>query len=170
MKKWKVDEILNRCLLTHTMKFLLDKDWIYETKYDGFRCILNWEKEPILISRNGKVLNTMFPEIINFLQEMKDQMIPFLPIQLDGELVFLTNKFQSDFSIVQLRGRMRSQNSIEKHAREFPCHLIVFDLLQLNGEDLTNQTLIARKAKLQQFCKKVNLPTSVDMTISIESR
>ncbi|MGX9135195.1 DNA ligase D [Rummeliibacillus sp. JY-2-4R] len=149
-------------LLTQTDEIPVGEEWTYETKYDGFRCILNWEEEPVLISRNGKVLNPQFPEIIDYLQEKKELFSPYLPIQLDGELVFLINNFQSDFSQVQLRGRMRSQNSIEKHARAFPCHLIVFDVLQTNGKDLTSQPLTARKAKLQQFCKKVSLPTSVN--------
>ncbi len=40
-------------------------EWIYETKYDGFRAILQWNKEGIqLFSRNENLLNDLFPEII----------------------------------------------------------------------------------------------------------
>ena len=85
-------------LLTNATEIPVGKNWLYETKYDGFRCILEWENEPILKSRNGKILNQMFPEIINFCHEIQERISPYLPLTLDGELVYLTNNFQSEFS------------------------------------------------------------------------
>lgn len=148
-------------LLTQAEEIPKGNDWIYETKYDGFRCLLEWVDEPALISRDGKNLNQQFPEIIDFLQGIKDKIRAYLPLQLDGELVFLTNNFKSEFSVIQLRGRMRSQNSIKKHAVEFPCHFVAFDVLQLKGEKLTNLELIKRKESLREFGKGAELPTSI---------
>lgn len=158
----KVGWMLKPMLLTQADEIPKGEEWIYETKYDGFRCLVEWGEEPILISRNGKVLNPHFPEIIYFLTGIKERIRPFLPIRLDGELVFLTNNFQSDFSVVQLRGRLRSQNSIKKHSMDLPCQLVVFDLLQLKGEDVRNLPLIERKDELQKLFNKVNLPLSVN--------
>src|SRR5688572_2624391 len=107
-------------LLTAATDIPKGKDWLYEAKYDGFRCILEWNDTPILMSRNGKVLNQMFPEIISFCLEIHEKISSFLPLRLDGELVCLTNNFQSNFSMVQLRGRMRNENVIKKHVQEFP--------------------------------------------------
>ena len=148
-------------LLTQAEEIPKGNDWIYEIKYDGFRCLLAWVDEPALISRDGKNLNQQFPEIIDFLQGIKDKIRAYLPLQLDGELVFLTNNFKSEFSVIQLRGRMRSQSSIKKHAVEFPCHFAAFDVLQLKGENLANLELIKRKELLQKFGKGAELPTSI---------
>lgn len=149
-------------LLTQADEIPKGEDWLYETKYDGFRCMIEWVEKPVLVSRNGKVLNPQFPEIIDFLVEIKDRISPFLPLQLDGELVFLTNNFQSNFSVVQTRSRMSSKNSINKHAMEFPCHVVVFDLLQFKGESQTNYKLTERKDKLQRLFKAAMLPTSIN--------
>lgn len=158
----KVGWMLKPMLLTQVDEIPSGEDWIYETKYDGFRCILEWIEEPVLISRNGKNLNLQFPEILDFLYEIKDKIRPYLPLQLDGELVFLSNNLKSEFSVVQLRGRVKSQNSINKYANEFPCHYVIFDLLQRKGENLTNLELNERKEILEELCKDTNIPTSIN--------
>lgn len=113
-------------LLTAVEEIPNGDEWIYETKYDGFRCTLEWEeKTPILKSRNGKLLNQFFPEVIEFCHGIYDRIQPILPLSLDGELVYLTNDFQSDFSIVQSRGRMKNPDTIAAHLETFPCHYVV---------------------------------------------
>ena len=42
-------------LLTQAEEIPKGNDWIYETKYDGFRCLLAWVDEPALISRMEKI-------------------------------------------------------------------------------------------------------------------
>lgn len=142
-------------------------DWIYETKFDGFRCILLWEKgmqHPVLKSRNGKILNEKFPEIIEFCEGIYEDVAPHLPLSLDGELVYLVNNFQSKFSVVQKRGKMKNAKRIETYARSFPCHYIVFDLLQFEGKSYTNSDLTARKQHLKKFFVIQNLSIGVDYT------
>lgn len=149
-------------LLTAATDIPLGKNWLYEAKYDGFRCILEWESDtPILMSRNGKILNQMFPEIISFCHEILEEIRPFLPLSLDGELVYLTNNFQSNFSIVQLRGRMRTEKVITKHVQEFPCHYVIFDLLTYKGVRQTDFSMTIRKEKLQELFQTLTLPISV---------
>ncbi|WP_277584357.1 DNA ligase D [Psychrobacillus antarcticus] len=149
-------------LLTASTEVPLGNEWVYETKYDGFRCILEWENEPLLKSRNGKLLNDIFPEIINFCHDMYNQIKPYLPLTMDGELVYLINNFQSDFSKVQLRGRMKNSESIRNNAQTFTCHYIVFDLLQYIGKDQSNLSLTKRKKQMDRLFKKVQLPVSIN--------
>lgn len=138
------------------------KEWIYETKYDGFRAILQWNKEGIqLFSRNEKVLNEMFPEIIEDCRRIEHLIKPFLPLTFDGELVCLQNDFRSEFSIVQTRGRMRKKQVIEQHSKTFPCRYIVFDLLSFKGKELTAKTLETRKVQLKKCFGQLGLPTAV---------
>ena len=149
-------------LLTASTEVPVGNEWVYETKYDGFRCILEWEDEPILKSRKGKILNDIFPEIINFCHEIYNKVKSYLPLTLDGELVYLINNFQSNFSKVQLRGRMQNINTIRDNAQTFPCHYIVFDLLKYKGKDLNNLSLTKRKQQIKRLFKKVMLPLSID--------
>ena len=149
-------------LLTASENIPLDKDWLYETKYDGFRCILEWEVEPILKSRNENILNKMFPEIIQFCYTIEEQVKPHLPLVLDGEIVHLINSYKSHFTIVQTRGRMRKKEAIESHLLHFPCHLAIFDLLIYKGKDITNKTLAERKEKLSLLFKNLKLPLNIN--------
>ncbi|TQR19905.1 DNA ligase D [Psychrobacillus vulpis] len=149
-------------LLTGVDEIPLGKDWIYETKYDGFRCLLEWESEPILKSRNGKVLNNMFPEIISFCYEIHEQIKPYLPLTLDGELVYLINNWKSNFSIVQLRGRMSNQDVISTHVQQFPCHYVVFDLLKYKGESVTSLPITKRKQTLDKLFQKMKIPITIN--------
>src|SRR5690606_25400309 len=43
-------------------------EWLYEVKYDGFRCVLHWEAsgEIRLTSKNKKDLTAQFPEIVTY--------------------------------------------------------------------------------------------------------
>ncbi|WP_060204307.1 DNA ligase D [Sporosarcina koreensis] len=137
-------------------------EWNYETKYDGFRAILQWNKEGIqLFSRNEKVLNDMFPEIIEECRRIEHLIKPFLPIIFDGELVCLQNDFRSEFSIVQTRGRMRKKEVIEQHSKSFPCQYIVFDLLSFKGKEVTAKKLETRKAQLKKCFEQLGLPVNV---------
>src|SRR5690625_1492975 len=100
-------------LLTQATDIPIGKNWLYETKYDGFRCVLFWKKKNLLLkSRTGKLLNQQFPEIIRFCEEIFDQVKSFLPLTLDGEIVFLRNNYQSEFQVVQKRGRMCTSDVI----------------------------------------------------------
>lgn len=157
-------------LLTPANELPIGDEWIYEVKYDGFRCILFWEdeKSPTFISRNGNELTHIFPEVIEYLTSIYEQVAPFLPITADGELVHLVNEFKSDFSIVQSRGRMRNENVISKHVKNFPCSYIMFDLLRSKGKDMTDLPLSHRKAELGKFYKSIdNAEKKIFKTIDV---
>ncbi|ATP39952.1 DNA ligase D [Solibacillus sp. R5-41] len=150
-------------LLTDSNEIPMGDEWLYETKYDGFRCTLEWvEKVPILKSRNDNELNKMFPEIIAFCNEIYESIKAHLPLFLDGELVYLVNNIQSNFSIVQQRGRMRNKEVITEHARKFPCHYVVFDLLKYRGEDQFNRYITTRKQILDKLFRGVQLPIKIN--------
>lgn len=128
-------------------------EWLYEVKYDGFRCILYWGKdgEIQLMSKNNKELTPNFPEIIDYCKENVEFVKDVLPVKIDGELVVLNNPFQANFSWIQKRGRLKNKDSIKKAASTRPATLCVFDLLEVNGKDYTEQPFIKRKEKLSSF-------------------
>lgn len=160
----KVGLYVKPMLLTDVPDIPLGDDWLYEAKYDGYRCILVWDKGkniPELKSRNGNVLNEKFPEIIRFCKSIYAEIEPYLPLIFDGEIVYLINHFQSKFSFVQKRGKMTNQKNIESNAKTFPCHYIVFDLLKLKGKDKGNSLLTTRKQLLSDLFERLNLLDTV---------
>lgn len=160
----KVGLYVKPMLLTDVPDIPLGDDWLYEAKYDGYRCILVWDKGkniPELKSRNGNVLNEKFPEIIRFCKSIYAEIEPYLPLIFDGEIVYLINHFQSKFSFVQKRGKMTNQKNIELNAKTFPCHYIVFDLLKLKGKDKGNSRLTTRKQLLSDLFERLNLLDTV---------
>ncbi len=161
MEKERRCTFLKPMLLTATETIPSGADWLFETKYDGFRCILEWNKDIELYSRNEGNLSKQFPEILDFLASIKEKMKSYLPLALDGELVYLANDYKSEFSIVQSRARLRSKEKINDQRNHFPCQFVVFDILQIKGKDITNLSFLKRKEKLKELFEKVSLPVTV---------
>ncbi|MBP1948916.1 bifunctional non-homologous end joining protein LigD [Virgibacillus litoralis] len=124
-------------------------EWVYEVKYDGFRCVLHWEKETIrLISRNDTDLTVNFPEIIQACQAKQSSIEDYLPLRVDGELVVLNNEYQANFSWIQKRGRLKKKEPIQNAAATRPASFMAFDLLENEGKSLVNEKFAERKKKL----------------------
>ncbi len=140
----------------------LGDEWLYEVKFDGFRCELHWEKDRVtLMSKNKKDLTDKFPEIITYCREKQELMAPFSPLKMDGELVVLNNPFQANFSLVQKRGRLKSKDSIHKEMVKRPASFMAFDLLQQSGEDLYHKNFKHRKNLLNELFKTIALDSRI---------
>jgi len=149
-------------LPTLTFEVPQGDNWNYEVKYDGFRALLFWDKEIKLISRNGNSLLEIFPEIKLYLEKNNELFKEFLPLVLDGELVYLENEYKAQFSSIQVRGRMRSENKILEKALHNPCRLLVFDLLSLKGNSYSERDYVDRKKALLNLFEHCHLPTTPD--------
>ena len=144
-------------LATDYNDFPRGDDWHYEVKYDGFRAILTINEDASSItSRNGKELLPLFPEIQQWLDTIDFK--PYLPLQLDGELVQLTNEGKADFLELQWRGRLRNTSTIETAANKAPCRLLAFDLLTYKGKNVTNEPYEKRKKYLKDLMEYLDLP------------
>ncbi|WP_053218028.1 DNA ligase D [Virgibacillus senegalensis] len=139
------------------------KEWVFETKYDGFRAVLHWKKDSInLISRNGKDLSSNFPEILAFCREKQPQIADLLPLSLDGEIVILNTLYQANFQQIQQRGRFKTVEKIEKAAKARPAHLLCFDLLSLAGKDLSGWKYYERKEQLSHLFTQLEIKRPID--------
>ncbi len=149
-------------LLTAAEEIPISNEWIYEVKYDGYRCLLHWNREGVkLFSRNGNELTHLFPEITLCSQRYENFIIPYLPLVLDGEICYLTNDFKSEFSIVQTRGKMKSEDTIQKNSNKFPCHFIAFDLIHYKGLDISHFLLLERKSLLKSLFETIGASYTV---------
>src|SRR5215210_6173342 len=93
--------------------------WVYEPKWDGFRCIAFVDGGDVhLQSRNGKPLTRYFPEL------------RFAPGRyvLDGEIVLFGAAGGPDFDLLGQRIHP-AKSRIDMLARETPTRFVAFDLL-----------------------------------------
>lgn len=129
---------LRPTLATLTDKPFDDPDWVFETKWDGFRAVaVASPGHAALFSRNGNDISQRYPTVCAALARIKHEAV------LDGELVALDEHGRSRFQLLQNAGR----NSV----RLLYC---VFDLLYLDGKDLRGKTLLERKAELERILPK----------------
>ncbi|HZP10421.1 non-homologous end-joining DNA ligase [Methyloceanibacter sp.] len=129
---------LRPMLATLTDKPFDDPDWIFETKWDGFRAIAVAKPgHASLYSRNLIDISRKYPTVCEALSAIKQQAV------LDGELVALDAEGRSRFQLLQNAGR--------EAVRLLYC---VFDLLYLGGKDLRGKPLIERKALLEKVLPK----------------
>lgn len=119
-----------------------DPHWIFEYKFDGERCIAYHTGNNVrLYSRNQLQLNQKYPEIVNAVQAQAG--VDFI---IDGEVVALKGGISS-FSALQQRINISSPDEAIQQA--IPVYYYIFDLLYLDGYDLTGLPLLTRKALLQ---------------------
>ncbi len=125
------------------------EQWVYEPKWDGFRCITFRDGDRVeLQSKSGQSLTRYFPEIVDAVGKLKATRFV-----TDGELVIPVGKA---FSFDDLLQRIHPADSrVQKLAREFPAMLILFDLLiDEKGTSLLDETLDLRRTKLERFATK----------------
>lgn len=121
-----------------------DKDWIYEQKLDGVRCLVfKTGKEVQLMSRNKNSLNNAYPELVRVFRE---QQVDSNYI-LDGEVVAFREGVTS-FSELQKRMNLKDSEEIEGH--ETAVFFYAFDLVHFEDLDLSQLPLLERKKVLRE--------------------
>jgi ATP-dependent DNA ligase len=125
------------------------KEWQYEPKWDGFRCLVFRDGENVeLRSKSGRSMTRYFPELVAAVRALKAP-----TFVLDGEIVVPTN---GAFSFDALLQRIHPAPSrVQRLATETPALLIVFDLLVgADGALLTGLPLDERRRALESFFRK----------------
>lgn len=127
-------------------------EWLYEPKWDGFRCIVFRDGDDVeLGSRNEKSLTRYFPEIL-------DPLRASLPEQavVDGELVIATDH-GLDFDLLSNRIHPAASR-VEMLAAETPASFVAFDLLASVDTDLRPMAFSERRKLLEKALAKAKPP------------
>lgn len=134
-KAAKPKNIIRPMLATLADKPFSGADWLFEVKWDGYRAVADTNGgDTKLYSRRGQDFRQKYSVVAEALRSLDYDAI------LDGEVVVLDDKGRSDF------GQLQNYDSNS----DFLAYYI-FDLLWLNGYDLTNTPLITRKEILKQI-------------------
>jgi ATP-dependent DNA ligase len=116
--------------------------WIYEPKWDGFRALIFWDGEEMLLqSRDLRPLGRYFPELVGGL---KATLQP--GTVLDGEIV-IAGSGGLDFDAL-LQRIHPAESRIKKLAAETPASFVAFDLLACDSQSLIDAPFHERREQL----------------------
>lgn len=122
------------------------EDWLYEPKWDGFRCIAFRDGADVAMqSKSGQPLERYFPEIVAALTELRAKRFV-----LDGE-IFIEADGTLDFDVL-LQRIHPAASRIRKLSVETPATLAMFDLLvDGSGGYVFERPLRDRRDALEDF-------------------
>src|SRR5215831_4588285 len=117
-------------------------DWSYEVKWDGYRAqVVKDGARIMLASRNLKDITETFPRVVSAARELSGR-----TAILDGEIVALDANGRPSFQALH-------HWAVDGLAVVF----YAFDLLHLNGQDLTRMPLDERRLALTDLVDATNL-------------
>ncbi|GAA4692496.1 ATP-dependent DNA ligase [Pseudonocardia yuanmonensis] len=118
--------------------------WIYEPKFDGFRCLAHAAGGRIrLQSRQKRSLTRYFPEIVAAVAALGEDVV------LDGELVIWQ---QGRLAFDALQDRIHPSTAhAGRLAAALPAAFVVFDLLAHEGADLRPLPYAERRRRLEEL-------------------
>jgi len=118
-------------------------EWVIEPKFDGARCASRIAAGRVeLFSRYANNLSASFPELVMGCTALGDR-----GAILDGEIIVLDDKGRPNFRLLQRRLHVaRPPKSL---TTRLAARLVVFDILYLDGQDLTRLSYRERRAALE---------------------
>ena len=123
--------------------------WTYEVKLDGYRALILKARDKVtIVSRNEKDLTASYPAVAAAAARTNAT-----SLVLDGEVVALDAAGRPSFQALQHRGT-NSSHAIAYYA---------FDLLHLNGRDLTREPLHVRRTLLPNVLKGSGVLLSIEL-------
>jgi bifunctional non-homologous end joining protein LigD len=143
----RMPDVIKPMLATLVDDPFSDPDWIFETKWDGFRsvCFVKAGKARF-VSRNQLEMTAQYPELVDVGKQVDAK-----EAILDGEIVALDQDGMPRFQLLQPRvGRKSGLQSLRGKGK---IVYYVFDLLYADGYDLMPCTVVERKAVLEQILR-----------------
>src|SRR6478752_5045899 len=127
-------------------------EWAYEVKWDGVRALADTRSGRLrLWSRNEREITLAYPELTG-LAAVPDAV-------LDGEIVLMADGIPS-FSALADRMHVRDPRRADALAAQRPVTFLVFDVLRLDGVDLTRSSYDERRETLSRLA----LPDRVELS------
>jgi bifunctional non-homologous end joining protein LigD len=139
-----------------------DRPWA-EIKWDGIRAIGTWQSADgtdgrfTLRARSGTDITARYPELTA-------DGAPHLPASeavVDGEIVAFDRDGRPSFARLQNRMHLTKGREIEREVVRTPIVYMLFDLLRLDGHDLTGMPLHRRRELLEQLAADLDAPVQV---------
>jgi bifunctional non-homologous end joining protein LigD len=124
-----------------------DDGWIHEVKWDGVRMLADVDPtgpQARMLTRNGNDATVAWPDL--HVPPLGDR-----DLLVDGEVIGINEHGLPDFRVIQERMHVRKASTAARLAERVPATYMVFDLLRLDGRDLTTLPLHERRALLEEL-------------------
>src|SRR5437870_3960595 len=132
-RKARMPEVIHPMLATLVDEPFSNPEWIFETKWDGFRAICFIKDGAArLVSRNQLDMTHQYPELAGIGKQVKAK-----EAILDGEIVALDHDGMPRFQLLQPRVGRKKKSDIEALLGKAKIVYYAFDLLHIDGYDLT---------------------------------
>src|SRR5215212_11854480 len=126
--------------------------YLYEPKWDGFRCIVFRDGDEIeLGSRNERPMTRYFPEVVEAVRAQLPERIV-----VDAEIVIAADD-KLDFEAL-LQRIHPAESRVRLLAEQTPASFVAFDLLALGDESLLETPLAERRRRLDEALADVRAP------------
>jgi bifunctional non-homologous end joining protein LigD len=120
-------------------------EWSHEVKWDGVRILADTggsgDGRVRMWSRNANDVTAAWPEI-------SDAPLGDRDLLVDGEVIALNERGLPDFRVLQDRMHTRNATTARRLSQQVPATFMVFDVLRLDGRDLTGLPLEERREVL----------------------
>jgi DNA ligase-1 len=124
-------------------------EWQIEYKWDGIRGqIIKRNGEVFIWSRGEELVTEQFPEIVETIKTMNGNFV------LDGEILAVKDDKVLNFN--ELQKRLNRKTLTKKMLSEIPIEVFTYDLLELEGTDLREKPISARRAMLEELLLNEN--------------
>ena len=131
----------------------LGHEFAAEPKFDGFRVTVHKDGNKVeLFSRNLENTTHAFPDLVRGVIEK----VKAKTAILEGEAIAYNPETQ-EFLPFQETTKRRRKYKAEEMAQKLPLVMFAFDLLYLNGKDITQKPYRERRKLLEQILHRENL-------------
>ncbi|WP_426450685.1 RNA ligase family protein [Paenibacillus sp. S-38] len=123
-------------------------EYWHQIKWDGHRCVLYFIDGKVhLFTRHQTNCTQSYPELQGI-------QLNAASCILDGEMIVLQNGVPCFESVME---RFHAGKNIKWQMEKNPVHFVAFDILQVNGEDLSGRPLSERHVALNKVVKQSNI-------------
>jgi len=121
-----------------------------EYKYDGERAQIHRTRdgEVKIFSRRLENITHAYPDVVEYVKEAIDAK----EYIVEGEIVAI-DPDTGEFRPFQELMHRKRKHDIKEAMKEYPVNVFLFDVMYVDGQDLTNLPLIDRKRKLLEILK-----------------
>jgi DNA ligase-1 len=125
---------------------IVGKPAMLEPKLDGFRVQIHRKKEEIkLYTRNLEEVTIQFPDVVKAVRDN----VHSKEFILDSEVVGIDPKTKRVIPFQNISKRIKRKYEVEILVKSLPVVVNVFDVIELNGESLLNQSFEERRKRLK---------------------
>ncbi|MGH3355310.1 MAG: ATP-dependent DNA ligase [Nocardioidaceae bacterium] len=150
-----VAPMLARSVKTMPLPGRTEDGFLYEPKWDGFRCLVFRDGDEVeLTSRNERPMTRYFPEVV---EGVKESLPP--RCVLDGELIVA---MEGRLEFERLQERIHPADSrVRRLAAETPASFVAFDVLALDEQSLMDHPMSERRSRLESALAAAGPPVHI---------